>query len=147
MTMTIRALTVRQPFADAITHGTKRCENRSRPIPRAAVGTTILIHAAQQAHASGVTAADLDGRGWPDTRGAVLAAAVLDSCHQAAEGCCGAWGFPGYWHWTLRDVTPLPQAVPARGALGLWTPPAGVLTAVQDQLEGLAEPASTGTSR
>ncbi|MFF2305893.1 hypothetical protein ACFVVP_25680 [Streptomyces sp. NPDC058128] len=83
MATTFRALTVRQPYADAIALGTKRCENRSRPIPRAAVGASILIHAAQQSHGSGVTAADLDGHAWPDTRGAVLAHAVLDSCHQA----------------------------------------------------------------
>ncbi|MFJ6354891.1 hypothetical protein ACIQKB_36210 [Streptomyces sp. NPDC092046] len=92
------------------------------------MGATILIHAPQQAHASGVTAADLDGR-WPDIRGAVLAAAVLDSCH-------------------LREVTPLPRPVPARGALGLWAPPAEVLAAVQDQMKALAESAApTGTSR
>ncbi|MFD9047822.1 hypothetical protein [Streptomyces zaomyceticus] len=111
------------------------------------MGASILIHAAQQPHGSGVTAADLDGHAWPDTRGAVLAHAVLDSCHQATEGCCGRWGFPGFWHWVLRNVTPLPRPVPARGALGLWTPPAAVLTAVQDQLELLDEPAPTGASR
>ncbi|MFE1500038.1 hypothetical protein ACFW89_33770 [Streptomyces albidoflavus] len=138
---------MRQPYADAITHGTKRCENRSRPIPRAAVGTTILIHAAQQTHASGVTAAHLGGHTWPGTRGAVLATAVLDFCHQATDGCCGPWGFPGYRHWILRDVTPLPRPVPARGALGLWTPPVDVLTAVQEQLKALGKPAATGASR
>lgn len=147
MSETFRALSVRQPYADAIAHGEKRCENRSRPIPRAALGTGVLIHAAQQAHASGITAADLDGYAWPDIRGAILAAAVLDSCHQATDGCCGTWGFPGYWHWILRDVTPLPQPVPARGALGLWRPPAEVLAVVQDQLEALGKPTATEANR
>ncbi|MFI8769497.1 hypothetical protein ACIGN6_31960 [Streptomyces sp. NPDC053792] len=147
MDIVIRALTIRQPFADAVVHGTKRCENRSRPIPQAAMGTTILIHAALQAHASGVTAADLDGQAWPDTRGAVLASTRLDSCHQATDDCCGTWGFPGYWHWILRDVTPFPRPVPTRGALGLWAPPVEVLASVQDQLEALGKPGPTEASR
>ncbi|OKJ45971.1 hypothetical protein AMK27_40010 [Streptomyces sp. CB02009] len=73
MATTSRAFTARQPYADVIVLGTKRCENRSRPIPRAAVGASILIHAAQQSHSSGVTAAGLEGHAWPDTRGADLA--------------------------------------------------------------------------
>ncbi|MET9436920.1 hypothetical protein [Streptomyces sp. NPDC006551] len=129
----MRALTVRQPYADAIVWGAKRTENRTRPIPAAHLGTTILIHAAKDPHASGVVASDFTSTPWPDTRSAILGTAVLDSYHQAAGDCCTPWGEPDGWHWQLRDVRPLPRPVPASGALGLWTPPVDVLHDVQVQ--------------
>ncbi|MEU9703034.1 hypothetical protein [Streptomyces sp. NPDC047981] len=129
----MRALTVRQPYADAIVWGTKRTENRSRPIPAAHVGTTILIHAAKEPHASGIVASDFTSAAWPDVRGAILGTAVLDSCHQATDDCCAPWGMSDHWHWALRNARPLPRAIPATGALGLWTPSGNVLYDVQVQ--------------
>ncbi|GAA2770455.1 hypothetical protein GCM10019017_10500 [Streptomyces showdoensis] len=130
----MRALTVRQPYADAIVHGTKRCENRSRSVSAMHLGTTILIHAAKAPHNSKVTAADLELAHAPDVRGAIIGTAVLDSCHQAdPAGCCAPWGMVSFWHWTLRDIRPLPRPVPTDGLLGLWVPPAAVLHDVQAQ--------------
>lgn len=129
----MRALTVRQPYADAIVWGTKRTENRSRPIPAAHLGTTILIHAAKAPHTSGFVASDFPNATWPDVRSAIIGTAVLEACHQAADDCCVPWGMDGHWHWQLRDCRPLPRPVPATGALGLWTPTDDVLHDVQAQ--------------
>ncbi|MFI0929609.1 hypothetical protein ACH4TP_37660 [Streptomyces sp. NPDC021012] len=129
----MRALTIRQPYADAIVWGTKRTENRSRPIPAAHLGTTILIHAAKDLHASGAVASDFTHETWPDARSAIIGTAVLDSCHKASDDCCTPWGMDDHWHWTLRDCRPLPRPVPTAGALGLWTPPENVLHDVQVQ--------------
>lgn len=48
MTHTIRALTIRQPWAGAIAHQTKRVENRSWKLPAKHHGARILIHAGKQ---------------------------------------------------------------------------------------------------
>ena len=129
----MRALTIRQPYADAIVWGAKRVENRSRPLSDMHLGKMVFIHAALAPHASKVTAADLGLDHAPDVRGAVIGTAVLDSCHQNANGCCAPWGMAGFWHWVLRDVRPLPRPVPAVGMLGLWTPTPDVLHDVQVQ--------------
>ncbi|MFI8967010.1 hypothetical protein ACIGO8_33430 [Streptomyces sp. NPDC053493] len=124
----MRALTVRQPYADAIVWGGKATENRGRPVSGMHLGTTILIHAGKELHASKVTAADLELPHAPDVRGAIIGTAVLDSCHEAdPNGCCAPWGMLGFWHWTLRAARPLSRPVPADGALGLWTPTADVV--------------------
>ncbi|MEV8628573.1 hypothetical protein [Streptomyces sp. NPDC051079] len=131
----MRALTVRQPYADAIVWGGKTTENRIRPLSAFHLGTRILIHAAKAPHASNVTAADLGLEHAPDVRGAIIGTGILDSCHQSsADGCCSPWGMMSFWHWTLRDVQPLPQPVAVNGHLGLWTLPEAALRDVWDQL-------------
>lgn len=71
------------------------------------------------------------------TGGAILAVAQLAGCHQAVDGCCAPWGDSTYgpdakpaWHWIITGARRLPVPVPARGALGLWTPPSDVVSAV-----------------
>jgi hypothetical protein len=130
--MSIRALTIRQPWADAITHGTKRTENRTWQPPKKHIGTRILIHAGAAHDPMGrFIITDRDAlNSWPDTRGAILATATLTDCH-AAAGCCAPWGEPNVFHWELADVTALPEPVPCKGRLGLWTPPGDVLATVR----------------
>jgi hypothetical protein len=126
----MRALTVRQPWADAIAHGPKRVENRTRPTKYQG---RLPIHAGLAADRSALHGGLQDD--WPDTRGAVIATAYLTGCHEAQpEGCCGAWSFPDSWHWLLALVRPLAEPVPAKGQLGLWTPDSEVLAAVEAQL-------------
>lgn len=137
----MKALTVRQPWADAIVHvdhhrwGRKSIENRPWPVPPALLGTRFLIHAGKTADRTAVLAGVLPG---PDTRGAIIGSALLKSYHLAGVAChlygCGPWANPEVYHWVLADITALPDPVPAKGALGFWTPPADVLAAVQQQL-------------
>ena len=131
----MRALTVKQPWAAAIAHGPKRIENRSKPIPPAHLGTTILIHAGA-AEDDNALPADMV-RQWPRHYRAIVAVATLAGCHQATKPhCCAPWGFPDTWHWELEDVRPLPYPPrPVRGQLGLWTVDDDVLAAVQRQVQ------------
>lgn len=124
-----RALTVKQPWADAIAHGAKRTENRTWPLPKQYVGARILLHAGAAYDPMGrfiiTDRAALDS--WPDTRRAIIAAVTLTGCHLAhhddnGSPCCPVWGEPEVYHWTLDDVTPLPEPVPCKGQLGLWRP-------------------------
>lgn len=127
----MRALTIKQPWAAAIAHGPKRIENRTRPIPQAHLGTTILIHAGI-AEDKNALPADMV-RQWPRHFGAIIAVATLADCHQD-QRCCRPWGFPDTWHWRLDDVRALTHPVlGVRGQLGLWTVPDDVLAAVRAQ--------------
>lgn len=144
----MRALTVRQPYADAIAHGAKPVENRTKPLPRKYEGVPVLLHAAKDQHVTGINAVDLAQftgariTGWTDTRSAILAAITFMGCHQAADDrwCCRPWGQvttrvqPEVWHWEIGQVTRLDEPVPASGALGFWTVPDDVLAAVQQQI-------------
>lgn len=137
----MRALTVRQPWAAAITHGPKRIENRPKAIPPAHIGTTILIHAGATEDrtprpSNQVTRVLTDGmRTWPSHFRAIVAVATLADCHQDND-CCRPWGFPDSWHWRLDNVRAVPHPIlGVRGQLGLWTVPDDVLAAVQRQIE------------
>lgn len=130
------ALTIQQPWADAIVYDTKRTENRSWPIPPAHVGARILIHAGKAEDRNAVLAR---GRDWPDLRGVIVATARITSCHQAnTKGplCCAPWGFPDTWHWQLDDVWRLPTPLAASGLQKLWRPTRSLITAVRAQEPG-----------
>lgn len=145
----MRALTIWQPWADAIAYGTKRVENRTWPAPPDLTGQLIAIHAAKQADPG---ARLPGGRSWPSgglppepaRRGAVLAVARVTGCHYpGAPGAacghggllCSQWAAWGQYHWLLRQVRPLPQPVPVRGAR-LWRLPLEAEDAVRGQLRG-----------
>jgi hypothetical protein len=127
----MKALTIRQPWAGAIVHQTKRVENRTWKLPASMHGARILIHAGAQL--------DRDAKIYGPNLGvygAIVGAATITGCHYdtGRQPCCSEWAFTGTYHWELADVTALPTPVPAKGALGFWTPPDGVLAAVQQQL-------------
>lgn len=136
----MKALTIKQPWAAAIAHGMKRTENRTWEPPKKNIGTRILIHAGAAYDPMGrFIITDRDAlNSWPDTRKAIIAVAELREVHAAADGCCAPWGEENVYHWTLADVTALPEPVPAKGALGFWTPNEDVLAAVEQQLQAVA---------
>ena len=129
----MKALTVRQPWAGAIAHQTKRVENRTWQLPTKHEGTRILIHAGTQL--------DRDAKVYGPhlgVYGAVVAVATITGCHWSDDGtCCGPWGQDSVYHWTLADVVAVPEPVAASGALGFWTPKDDVLAAVETQLKAV----------
>lgn len=127
----MRALTVKQPWAGAIVHQTKRIENRTWKLPAAHIGTRILIHAAAKPDKHAIVyGPNLD------VYGAIVGVATLTGFHfdSGRQPCCSEWADPDAYHWALADVIALDQPVPAKGALGFWAPAPDVLTAVQQQL-------------
>ncbi|MER8004818.1 hypothetical protein [Streptomyces sp. NPDC094149] len=114
----MKALTVRQPWAGAIAHQAKRVENRTWKLPGKYWGARILIHAGAQRDRFAVVYGE-----HLDVYSAVVAVATITGCHYSEDGrCCGPWGEENVYHWTLVDVIALPEPVPAKGALGFWTP-------------------------
>jgi hypothetical protein len=129
----MKALTIRQPWAGAIAHQTKRVENRTWQLPGKYWGARILIHAGAQRDRWAVVYGDQ-----LDVYSAVVAVATVTGCHYSEDGrCCGPWGEETVYHWTLDNVIALPEPVPAKGALGFWTPDEDVLTAVEQQLQAV----------
>ncbi|WP_031030070.1 MULTISPECIES: ASCH domain-containing protein [unclassified Streptomyces] len=125
----MKALTIRQPWAGAIVHQTKRVENRTWKLPAAHHGARILIHAGAQPDKT----AEVNGPHL-DMYSAIVGIATITGSHWSSEWqCCGYWAFENTYHWELADVIALPKPVPAKGALGFWTPPADVLDAALAQ--------------
>jgi hypothetical protein len=148
----MRCITVRPPWSWAILHG-KDVENRTWRHPHRG---RLAIHAGRRW--------DVDGQDSPLIReawrnaghdlralspnnsrvplGAVVAVAEMVGCHEdgdVASGCepvfgCSPWAARGQYHWRLASVRPLPEPVPCRGALGLWTLPDDIEAAVRAQL-------------
>lgn len=149
-TGTLRALTIQQPWADAIVHvdhpkwGRKRIENRSWPAPAALLGTRILIHAGKATDRQAVLAGILPG---PDVRGAVIGTALLKSCHSASVACgllgCGPWAHRDVYHWVLDDVVALTEPVPAKGSQRLWKPTPDLVRSVRAHTPPAENPRST----
>lgn len=129
----MKALTVKQPWAGAIAHQTKRVENRTWKLPAKHHGARVLIHAGAERDRWAVVYGD-----HLDVYSAIVAVATLTGCHWAEEDRqCSPWSEGAAYHWTLGDVTALPQPVPAKGRLGLWTPSLELLTAVEQQLKAV----------
>lgn len=155
--MTLYALTLRQPWAAAITHGGKRVENRGWLTYRRG---PIAIHAGaaidswdrdmgqgavtRVAELSGMTVDEV--RVHSQLRSKVVAVANLtDVCSEslrvgyyAPRRCsCGPWAAKQQRHFLLDDVFVLPDPVPCGGFQKLWTLPDHVEAAVRAQLTPL----------
>ena len=130
----MKALTIRQPWAGAIAHQTKRVENRTWQLPAKHWGARILIHAGALRDRFAVVYGD-----HLDVYSAVVAVATVTGCHYSDDGrCCGPWGEEAVYHWTLAAVIALPRPVTAKGALGFWTPSDDALAAVETQLQAVS---------
>jgi ASCH domain len=122
--VTRRSLTVRQPWAALIMAGVKDVENRTKPT---SFRGRLAIHAALRFAdpSAGLVLADVaaalglcKGAVPRLPRGVVLGTVELHDCRRDSGS---RWAIPDQWHWLVRDPRPLPDPVPARGRLGLWS--------------------------
>lgn len=149
----MKAITVRQPWAQAIATGAKTVENRTRLY---AYRGPFAIHAGTGWSDRG--AADDRIAQWHGQRqgfsipchpmpleelfptGVIVAVADLVDVHPDG-GCCRPWGESSYveaggrdrrqiTHMVLEGVMQLTEPVPARGWLGLWDVPAELAVAI-----------------
>lgn len=120
----MKALTIKQPWAELIIAGLKDVENRSR---RTHFRGRFAVHAGLQR--ADFEDLDLDGmpkrlrkpveQAWERhaNPGRVLGTVELVDCVQTSAS---PWAIDGYWHWLLADPKPYTRPVPAKGQLGLW---------------------------
>lgn len=146
---------MRQPWAWAIIHGGKDVENRTQAWTYRG---PLAIHAGAQISERGKEAVPRivneqrggDGFGLylgANHFSALIGTVDLVDVHVAHDGCCESpWAEREYReaggrlrkeiaHLVLENPRPLPEPIPARGMLGLWTPPPIVL----EQLQAVAQ--------
>ena len=132
----MKAITLTQPWATLVAIGAKKIETRSWATPyrgplaiHAAKGyTRDMVRLALMVEPFKTTLRDAD---YPLfsllPRGMIVATCQLVDCIQT-EKCTelsfleSAFGdySPHRWAWILEDVKPLPEPIPAKGALSLW---------------------------
>lgn len=119
-----KAVSVRQPWAWAISRAGKDVENRAWSTMYRG---ELYIHAGKTVERFAVgQVVWLAGCALPEefaTDGLVGKVRLVDVHH--ADECfttCSPWAEPGCWHWVLVDRQRLPALVPCRGRLGLFRP-------------------------
>lgn len=125
----MKAITMWQPWASLMAAGHKQYETRSWDTKYRG---PLAIHAAKNTrHLGEARWHELYGKfDWDNLPyGVVVAIAQLESVEfmntdfiariSDQEYALGEWKV-GRWAWYLKDVTPLPKPVPARGFQGLW---------------------------
>lgn len=133
-----RALSVKQPWADAILHGTKRVENRGWTSPAYGLGW-LWLHAP--------AAYDRAGAQWMRDRGlhkpelgaplgAMIGLVRVVALRRADERPDDPWAF-GPWCWVIDRVIALEEPIPCKGALSLWEVPDDVLARCLEELATL----------
>lgn len=129
-----RVLSVRQPFAWAITIGRKKVENRDWKTPYRGV---VYIHAGKSFKREGANwlARSFKLKAPADApRGAIVAVAELtDVVTRKSAKRFGRW-FVGPYGLVLSNVRVLKSPVKASGKLGLYRPAASLKRAVEKQL-------------
>ena len=120
----MKALTIKQPWAELIIAGLKDVENRSR---RTSFRGRFAVHVGLRV----AEFEDLDLDGMPKdlrkpieeawerraNRGRVVGTVELVDCTQTSAS---PWAIDGYWHWILAEPRPYARPVAAKGQLGLW---------------------------
>lgn len=134
---TVKALTIRQPWAWAVVYAGKDVENRRW---QTFYRGPLLIHAAKENDPAGIasvlwTMADPGAFGQPrsgfEARGAIIGMAYLaDILIDSAS----RWAQPNRFHWLLEFPAPVDPPIGCSGMPRLWTPPRAAIEAVADLL-------------
>lgn len=120
------ALTLRQPWASAITELGKDVENRKWTTPYRGV---LAIHAGKSIDPDGHAVGDALRASVP--RGCVVAVARLSD---VVRDSTSEWAWKDCYHWVLSDVCPLAVPVPCIGRQSLFKLPEDVERDVRSAL-------------
>lgn len=133
--MSLKAISVKVPWADAIVDGHKPIENRSGGFPKGYRGI-LYIATSRTVSERGLWDPRIDEayRELPSSPlGAIIGSVLVTDIHPDT-GCCRPWGESEYvngyggavrdvTHLVLEDAVRLEHPVPCRGRLGIWTVP------------------------
>lgn len=111
MTM-IKAITLKQPWADLVVSGVKNIENRTW---KTAHRGTLAIHASRT-HDQSVANDYKDVLSYAPLQCIVGVVDIIDVIHNATS----KWAIPGHYHWVLGNPRMLCLPIPMKGNLGLW---------------------------
>jgi hypothetical protein len=139
----IRAITIRQPWATAVTHGPKRVDTRARCLSTG----WYLIHAGEEwdhgadtdpAYTEWISELASDGEELKFSFSEIIGVVHVAECHESASPqCCAPWGrwSPIRSHHIIFDrVVALSTPIPCLGKFGSWTVSSEVEDAVREQV-------------
>jgi len=119
----VKALSIKQPWAQLIIIGAKDVENRSRST---SFRGRFAVHVSLKRASYGDLGLDAIPRNlresvkpaWESnaSAGRVIGTVELVNCIRDSNSI---WATDNYWHWVLRDPRPYSQSRPAKGQLGL----------------------------
>ena len=110
------ALSVRQPWADAILFSGKTVENRTWPLPNRWVGQRLWLHAGKRMDAGAPRIADVAA----DRRGAVIGQVEFGNPYLLSEADAGDRWVAGPWCWPILVALPLDRPIPGPGRLAVF---------------------------
>jgi hypothetical protein len=124
----VRVLTVRQPHAHLLIHGSqnagfKDVENRSKPTRHRG---TLLIQASAKVDQAAYAEYLADGVELPPAEdlvtGAIIGSVEVTGCVRDSRS---RWAEPGYWHWLTASPRAANPVIPVTGQLAMFAPPDG----------------------
>lgn len=124
----VRVLTVRQPHAYLLIHGSpnagfKDVENRSRPTHYRG---TLLIQASAKVDEAEYAKYVAEGIKLPPASelvtGAIIGSVQVTGCVRNSQS---RWAIPGYWHWLTSAPCPAEPVIPIKGQLSMFPAPDG----------------------
>jgi len=127
-TSAIRVLTVRQPHAHLLIHGSpsagiKDVENRSKPTRHRGI---LLIQASAKVDQAAYAEYTAEGIELPPAEdlvtGAIIGSVQVIGCVRDSRS---RWAIPGYWHWQTAAPSIADPVIPLKGQLSMFDPPHG----------------------
>lgn len=124
----VRVLTVRQPHAYLLVHGSpnagiKDVENRSQPTRYRG---TLLIQASAKVDKPAYDAYISQGIELPPAEelvtGAIIGSVQVTGCVRDSRS---RWAVPGYWHWLTAAPRAADPVIPIKGQLSMYSAPDG----------------------
>jgi hypothetical protein len=123
----LKALSVRQPYANKIIFDGKDIENRTR---RTNFRGTVAIHASMELHSN---AAKLSKKAKEEMeRGAIVGIVDVVDCVDEHKS---KW-FGGPYGYVLKNPRPLKKPIPCKGMLGFWKVSPKIEREIKRQLKG-----------
>ena len=123
----MKALSVKQPFADKIIFEGKDIENRTR---RTNFRGTVAIHASMKLHPY----AKLSKRAKEEmVCGAIVGVVDVVDCVDKHKS---KWFQKGFYGFVLKNPRPLKKPIPCKGMLGFWKVPPKIEREIKRQLKG-----------
>lgn len=135
----MKALSIRQPWAELIVRGIKDVENRGW---KTGYRGLLVVHASKTMTAKEYRLAArfiLQRDVVPPPRDKLPLGAIVGVVRLAwiAATSRSPWHVHGQWAWELRDPQRLDRPIPCKGQLGLWDVPAEAVAQLEAQLPGL----------
>lgn len=127
-TSAVRVLTVRQPHAYLLIHGSRNAgikdvENRPKPTKHPG---TLLIQSSAKVDRAANAEYIAEGIKLPPAEelvtGAIIGSVQVTGCVRNSRS---RWAIPGYWHWLTARPRPADPVIPIKGQLSLYPAPRG----------------------